>query len=166
MTKDTGTITLSEDELQAINAERGSNYGHPIDHFGCTQALYSAWLEKRSKSSHPLPDNKEAGIRHAVYMICDKLARMAENPEHIDNIVDIKGYANTAKMVLDYENEDTMIFDFAVPSIIITSGAMEDLFRAGLSTKAAIMATDDIQLLRIPSIGKRELRALREACHE
>lgn len=89
------------DAIAEITTERGKNYGHPIKHFNCTQSMYSAWCVARNQSNISLPQDKENGIRHGVYMILDKLARMSENPTHKDNIDDIQGYARCIQMILD-----------------------------------------------------------------
>lgn len=79
--------------------ERGANYGPPIDHFACTQTMYEVWLERRMKAKF-VPNDKEYAVRHGVYMILDKIARAAENPNHLDNWDDIKGYAECVKKLL------------------------------------------------------------------
>jgi hypothetical protein len=94
------------DKIEQITTERGKNYGHPIKHFACTQSMYMDWVFARSQSEIKLPPQKEAGLRHGVYMILDKLARMSENPLHSDNIDDIQGYAKCIQMVLDYDAQD------------------------------------------------------------
>jgi hypothetical protein len=93
------------DKITDITTERGKNYGHPIKHFACTQAMYDAWCESRGESEIHLATDKEYGVHHGVYMILDKLARMSENPNHRDNLDDIQGYAKCIGMVLDYDKE-------------------------------------------------------------
>lgn len=89
------------DEIKHITDERGKNYGHPIKHFYCTQSMYASWLTARCQAENYLDPDKEIAIRHGVYMILDKLARMSENPNHKDNIDDIQGYARCIQMILD-----------------------------------------------------------------
>jgi hypothetical protein len=91
------------DKIKELTDERGKNYGHPIKHFACTQAMYIAWCKSRGESDVELPPDQEAGVYHGVYMILDKLARMSENPNHRDNLDDIQGYAKCIGMVLDYD---------------------------------------------------------------
>lgn len=90
------------DKIEAITTERGKNYGAPIDHFQTTCHLFQEWdarfthaNQKRNGCYPPEPDQArvDAATRHGVYMILDKLVRMAENPNHMDNIDDIQGYA-------------------------------------------------------------------------
>lgn len=90
------------DSIEQITTERGKNYGHPIKHFHCTQSMYADWMKGRN-AGIPLPEDKELAVRHGVYMILDKLARMSENPMLKDNIDDIQGYARCIQMVLDHE---------------------------------------------------------------
>lgn len=89
-----------KDELDAILKERGANYGPPIYHFSCTRDMYDVWEDRRVIADPPC-GAKEAALRHGVYMILDKLARAAENPKHMDNWDDIKGYAECIKKVLE-----------------------------------------------------------------
>jgi hypothetical protein len=93
------------DKITEITTERGKNYGHPIKHFATTTAMFCVWREARldTKAASKLTTQQEMALRHGVYMILDKLARMSENPEHRDNIDDIQGYAKCIGMVLDYE---------------------------------------------------------------
>ena len=94
------------DKITEITTERGKNYGHPIKHFSCTNSMYERWLEARTASECGSLDlEKELGLRHGVYMILDKLARMSENPNHRDNLDDIQGYAKCIGMVLDYDQK-------------------------------------------------------------
>lgn len=92
---------------KSITDERGANYGHPLDHFPVTRKMSEEWLIARyralSKGARVLTIDRELALRHAVYMICDKLARAATNPMHVDNLDDIAGYARTAKMALGME---------------------------------------------------------------
>ena len=90
-----------KDKIKQITDERGNNYGHPKNHFKCTQAMYQAWIDNRELSPDLLPPELEPALKHGIYMICDKLARMAKNPHHRDNLDDIKGYASCIEMVLD-----------------------------------------------------------------
>ena len=91
--------------LEKIIEERGGNYGHPYDHFNTTQGMFQVWLKTfdgKNGSGSPELDNC---IRHGVYMMLDKLARMAHNPLHGDNLTDIKGYATTIEMCIEEDRE-------------------------------------------------------------
>jgi len=72
--------------------ERAATYGHPYDNFKDIVAL----KEVVAKCSHSL-------VRHALEMICVKIGRAIYNPTHLDTLVDIAGYAQTAIMCLEEE---------------------------------------------------------------
>ena len=101
-------VPVSKTITKTITDERGKNYGRPLDHFPVTREMSNEWLLARyralRKGASVTEDRKEQAIRHAVYMICDKLARAATNPMHKDNWDDIQGYARCAKMILGMEN--------------------------------------------------------------
>lgn len=91
---------------ESLTAERGKNYGHPRDHFATTRGMFAAWERRRNQvceNPELMVREHEEALRHAVYMICDKLARAATNPMHVDDWDDIAGYARCAKMVLGIE---------------------------------------------------------------
>jgi len=103
---------MSEEKtIEAITDERGSNYGHPADHFQCTQDMFSCWEERRSDALSSMSDgdyidyDQEQPLRHIVYMICDKLTRAAQNPLHMDNFDDIQGYASLWAKCVERNNE-------------------------------------------------------------
>jgi len=73
-----------------VNKERMEDYGHPLDHFSKTAAF--------AGQINGCPDPQ---LRHALYMISDKIARLCNSPEHLDSWIDIAGYARTAVMILD-----------------------------------------------------------------
>jgi hypothetical protein len=80
---------------QSVTQERGKHYGHPRDLFNNIVALQSG------VSACPNPR-----IRHALDMICVKMARLCRTPDHLDSIIDIAGYARTMAMILDKEQAD------------------------------------------------------------
>lgn len=81
---------------QSVTQERGKHYGHPRDLFHNIVALQRGV----SGCTNPL-------IRHALDMICVKMARVAQNNgDHLDSIIDIAGYARTMAMILDKEQAD------------------------------------------------------------
>ena len=85
------SLTEQFDEaIKTITAERGLDYGHPLDDFGI------ASLIKCAVKSCP---NTE--VRHALEMIGVKMARLCTSPHHVDSVVDIAGYARTIVMILD-----------------------------------------------------------------
>lgn len=84
-------------EAQAlVHGDRGKTYGHPIDDFGCTAAMWAAYLSHRYGL-----DIELAPEDVALMMACVKISRLAATPGHRDSIVDLAGYAETCGMVLD-----------------------------------------------------------------
>lgn len=92
------------DNTEQLTKDRGANYGHPRAHFPLTQGLYVTWKAARyrqiDQGAPELDATEEACLRHGVYMICDKLARAATNPKHVDNWDDIAGYSLCIKRAL------------------------------------------------------------------
>ncbi len=76
--------------LREINKVRQRDYGDPAEQFDKIAVLQ---LVVRT-----CPDVR---IRHAMEMICVKMIRLTQNPDHMDSIIDIAGYARTMAMILD-----------------------------------------------------------------
>jgi hypothetical protein len=86
----TNQLQMFDTEIATITQRRGDVYGHPLDDFRTAADLMSHF------------DNvAPVEVRHALRMICVKLARLTTTPNHIDSYVDIVGYARCAVMVLD-----------------------------------------------------------------
>jgi len=81
--------------MQTLTADRGAVYGPPSEDFARINAL------KKGVASC---DND--AVRHALEMICVKMARLCQSPNHYDSALDIAGYARTIMMVLDEEEND------------------------------------------------------------
>lgn len=77
-------------DAKKLTEERGSVYGHPLDDFGRAARL------KAVVALIPDPE-----LRHAAEMICMKLARLCNSPEHLDSWDDIAGYARCGRMVIE-----------------------------------------------------------------
>lgn len=58
-------------DTKQLTDERGANYGHPYDHFQCTQGMYSIW-RNRYESSALIGPELDKCLSHIVYLICDK----------------------------------------------------------------------------------------------
>ena len=84
-------MNILEQALQLTTQDRQSVYGHPADDF-----------RKVAEMSKPiLASNLDPRLKHALYMIQVKIARLLNTPAHKDSIVDIAGYANTYSLVLE-----------------------------------------------------------------
>jgi hypothetical protein len=81
--------------VAAVTDERGNAYGHPKPNFERVSRLMAVVAECRD----PL-------ARHALEMICVKVARLIHTPDHLDSWVDIAGYARTGVMVTDPPRHD------------------------------------------------------------
>jgi hypothetical protein len=76
---------------EIVNGDRQSVYGHPYDDFGRVAIMTKPILESEI----------DPRLKHALYMIQVKIARLLETPGHVDSIVDVHGYMNTYEMVLE-----------------------------------------------------------------
>lgn len=74
--------------INVVTDQRGSVYGHPAVDFTRVARL----KEVVAECQDPL-------ARHALEMICVKIARLIHSPDHLDSWVDIAGYARTGVMV-------------------------------------------------------------------
>lgn len=77
-------------QIASVTDIRGEIYGSPYEHFGAVAAIKAE-----------LSCCQDPRIRHVLEMLAVKLHRAAICPTHIDNWIDISGYARTACMVLD-----------------------------------------------------------------
>ena len=76
--------------IQTVTQERGTVYGHPADDFA-----------RVVKMAEGIADCADPHIKHALYMILVKVARLAHSPRHIDSLIDIAGYCRTIAMIID-----------------------------------------------------------------
>ena len=72
-----------------VHGDRQAAYGHPIEDFTRTAAMWSAIL------GHPITAEQVGLCMCAV-----KLSRQVNLPKR-DNLVDLAGYAETVQMVID-----------------------------------------------------------------
>jgi hypothetical protein len=75
-------------------ADRGLSYGHPADNLQHTAMLLSAYLQT------PIHDYQVAGI-----MVLVKLARTNQSAQHLDNWIDLCGYAGLGGQLATEEND-------------------------------------------------------------
>jgi len=90
-------------EAQKLTSEdRQDVYGHPADDF-----------KKVTVMAKPILDaNIDPVLKHALYMIQVKIARLLNTPDHIDSVVDIAGYANTYGMILEKKEQEEKAMPF------------------------------------------------------
>ena len=104
-----------------VHGDRNAAYGHPIDDFACTAAMWSAYLRRRYGAHLPELKPEDVGLM----MVCVKLSR--ESGLHKDdNLVDGAGYFETVAMVRDerYRRE----------TAVETFGPINDAFTRGFMT--------------------------------
>jgi Domain of unknown function (DUF6378) len=77
-------------DAEALTTERSKDYGHPLDNF-----------TRMAKLKDVLAEMPDPVLRQAAEMVAVKLARLINNPYHIDSWRDIGGFAHTALMVID-----------------------------------------------------------------
>jgi len=84
--------TVAQEANRIVNGDRRGNYGSPLKDFGRTSGMLNALL------AHKLREKlSEEDV--SLIMICVKLSRLANSPDHRDSLVDICGYALTYELV-------------------------------------------------------------------
>lgn len=94
-------MNILEEANKLTRDDRQSIYGHPIIDFTKVTEMAAPILEA----------DIDPRLKHALYMIQVKIARLLSTPGHRDSIVDIAGYANTyamcAEKIFDnYKHDD------------------------------------------------------------
>jgi len=89
-------MSMLEEAAELTSKDRQKVYGHPINDFTKIAAL-----------TKPILDSDiDPRLKHALYMIQVKVARLLNTPDHYDSILDIAGYANTYNMVVEKLREE------------------------------------------------------------
>lgn len=84
-------MNILDEANKLTNVDRQDVYGHPADDFA-----------KVARMSMPIMESDiDPRLKHALYMIQVKIARLLNTPQHVDSVVDIAGYANTYSMVVE-----------------------------------------------------------------
>lgn len=82
-------MNVLEEANTLVHGARGVDYGHPLDDFSRTAAMWSAIL------GFPVTP-EEVGL----CMCAVKISRQCNAPKR-DNLVDLAGYAETVNMVIE-----------------------------------------------------------------
>lgn len=77
---------------KCVNADRNNQYGPPEDSFAMVAVLWNAYAKGVVAAAKGRP-RPFAATDIAAMMVLLKIARLAANPGHADNWVDIAGYA-------------------------------------------------------------------------
>lgn len=81
--------------IKTVTQERGEVYG---------SALHN--LERCSKGWDMISACEDPATRAALFYIWGKMVRLISNPEHLDSMIDIAGYARTICMAQDERSEE------------------------------------------------------------
>jgi len=81
-----GSVNVLEEAQKIIYGDREKTYGKPSRNLDCIAKMWNAYLD--TIDGRQLT-NKDV----AVMMVLLKSARLANDPEHRDSLVDICGYA-------------------------------------------------------------------------
>lgn len=87
--------TILQEAQRLVHGERNKDYGHPLDDFTKTAALWTAILSDKLKPGRSITA-EEVGMA----MICVKLSRQLNRPKR-DNMTDAAGYAATVQMCVE-----------------------------------------------------------------
>lgn len=90
-----GPLEQFDAAIQTVTQQRGEVYGHPAVDFDRVARLKAVVAECA-----------DAPVRHALEMICVKVARLIETPSHNDSAIDIAGYARTIAMIWDKREKE------------------------------------------------------------
>lgn len=81
--------TILEEAQRLVHGDRQQDYGHPLDDFSKTAAMWSAIL-----------GCKVTAEQVGLCMMTVKISRQLNRPKR-DNLVDAAGYAATVQMVIE-----------------------------------------------------------------
>lgn len=82
-------MNILEEANKLVHGDRNADYGHPLDDFARSAAMWSAII------GHPVTPEQVGLCMCAV-----KISRQCNKPK-ADNLVDLAGYAETVNMVID-----------------------------------------------------------------
>jgi hypothetical protein len=85
------SLSVLDEANNLVSGDRQAVYSHPINNFTKIMTMAQPILES----------DIDPALKHALYMIQVKIARLLNTPDHHDSLVDIAGYCKTYQMVLD-----------------------------------------------------------------
>lgn len=89
-------MNILQEADKLTSKDRQEVYGHPADDFAKVASMVQPILESKI----------DPRLKHALYMIQVKVARLLNTPNHTDSVIDIAGYANTYAMILEKDKKD------------------------------------------------------------
>jgi|ETNvirnome_2_130_1030620.scaffolds.fasta_scaffold04981_4 hypothetical protein len=86
-------VDILDEAKRLVTGKRAKSYGSIEKNFNIDIAtLWETWLTARHGENMKV--SSLDGFDVAMMMVMVKVARLAQNPSHIDSIVDIAGYAH------------------------------------------------------------------------
>ena len=80
------SVNVLVEAQKIIYGDREKTYGHPSKNLDCIAQMWNSYLES-------IGDRALTNKDVAIMMVLLKAARLANDPEHRDSLVDICGYA-------------------------------------------------------------------------
>ncbi len=93
--------TILDEAARLTSKDRQAIYGKPSLDFSRTAGMLTSLLSSKLRDGEHI-----TALDIPLIMVCVKLSRLVQSPEHRDSLVDICGYANTYQMVLDERTVD------------------------------------------------------------
>lgn len=81
-------MSILKEANAIIYGDREKTYGHPSKNLETIARMWNAYLDAKTTDRNQLNAKDVAGM-----MVLLKTARLANNPDHRDSLVDICGYA-------------------------------------------------------------------------
>lgn len=81
-------MSILKEANTIIYGDREKTYGHPSKNLETIARMWNAYLDAKTTDRNQLNAKDVAGM-----MVLLKTARLANNPDHRDSLVDICGYA-------------------------------------------------------------------------
>lgn len=123
MIKDEGDDSILEEAYRLTHGERNTDYGHPLDDYTRTSALWNALLAHKLKEPLTPEDT-------ALAMCCVKMSRHVHAPKR-DNMTDLAGYAWVVQACTEErarrELASAVNQPVELPEVVLTPGDAHDL---------------------------------------